>query len=187
MAQNEMRAMRGMPLRVRSMEGLGAAERCRVMAVNEAASCGSAQSWSSGFRSQSVPLGWCKTNAGSLPASLRDGQPAPAVRVRPGRCQRHDLSKFVIEPCKGERCSTHGAAMEGKGMSLTGVRAWQCIPTQRMARRSHERNERAAHSSDLEQAHKRLNARHEPRNCAHSWLRSLTFELSGPQGQAARK
>ena len=84
MAQNEMRAMRGMPLRVRSMEGLGAAERCRAMAVNEAASCGSARSWCSGFTSQSVPLGCCKTNAGSLPASLRDGQPAPSVRARPG-------------------------------------------------------------------------------------------------------
>ena len=59
MAQNEMRAMRGMPLRVRSMEGLGAAERCRAMAVNGVASCGSARSWCSGFTSQSVPLGWC--------------------------------------------------------------------------------------------------------------------------------
>ena len=123
MAQNEMRAMRGMPLRVRSMEGLGAAERCRAMAVNEAASCGSAWRWSSGFTSQSVPLGWCRTNAASLPASLRDGQPAPAVRVRPGRCQRHGLSRFVIEPSKGERCSPYSAAMEGKGLSLTGVRA----------------------------------------------------------------
>ena len=28
MAQNEMRAMRGMPLRVRSMEGLGLCMRC---------------------------------------------------------------------------------------------------------------------------------------------------------------
>ena len=170
MAQNEMRAMRGMPLCVRSMEGLGAAERCRAMAVNEAASCGDARSWCSGFTSQSVPLGWCKTNAGSLPASLRDGQPAPAVRARPERCQRHD------------------AALEGKGLSLTGVRAWQCPPTQRMLRRSHERHEQAAHSSDSEQAHMRLNVRHEPRNCAHSWLRRLTFDMSGDwRPQAGRR
>ena len=70
-------------------------------------------------------------------------------------------------------------------MSSTGVRAWQCIPTQRLLRRSHERNEQAAHPSDLEQAHMRLNVRHEPRSCAHSWLRSLTFELSGPQRYGA--
>ena len=123
------------------MEGLGAAERCRAMAVHEAASCSSARSWCSEFTSQSVPLGWCKTNVGSLPASLRDGQSAPSVRVRLGRCQRHGLSRFVIEPCKGERCSPDGAALEGKGLSLTGVRGWLCLPTQRMVRRSHERDD----------------------------------------------
>ena len=97
MAQNEMRAMRGMPLRVRSMEGLGAAERCRAMAVNEATSCGNSRSWSSGFTSQSVPLGWCKTNAGSLPASLRDGQPAPSVRARPGVASGADCASWLLE------------------------------------------------------------------------------------------
>ena len=148
------------------MEGLGAAERCKAMAVSEAASCGSPRRWCSGFTSQSVPLGWCKTNAGSLPASLRDGQPAPSDRARPGRCQRPGMSRFAIEPCKGERCSTHGAAMEGKGLSLTDVRAWQCLPTQRMVRQNHERNAQAANTSDLEQAHTRLNVRHEPRNFA---------------------
>ena len=75
MAQNEMRAMRGVPLRVRSMEGLGAAERCGAMAVNEAA-----RSWCSGFTSQSVPLDWCKTNKCRFAARQLAGRAARASR-----------------------------------------------------------------------------------------------------------
>ena len=120
----------------------------------------------------------CATELVQDKCRLADRQPAGrAARARRSCearcCQRHGLSKFVIEPCKGERCSTHGAAMEGKGLSLTDVRAWQCLPTRLMVRQSHERNEQAANSSDSEQAHRGLNVRHEPRNCAHSWLRRL--------------
>ena len=71
MAQNEMRAMRGMPVRVRSLDGVGAAERCRAMAVNEATSCGNSRSWSSGFTSQSVPLGWLLGSSHRAPAPPR--------------------------------------------------------------------------------------------------------------------
>ena len=126
MAQNEMRAMRGMPLRVRSMEGLGAAERCRAMAVNEAA-----RSWCSGFTSQSVPLGWCKTNAGSLPASLRDGQPAPSFRARPGVASGADCASWLFEPyvLRGDGARHDDRRQQPVFVSLSGVRARHILPT----------------------------------------------------------